>query len=65
LRALIATLSSSEKQQEVLVVAVKARQEEAVRAALMLRMGLAGALDRAHDAREQRDRQAQLASEQE
>lgn len=65
MRALVATLSSSEKQQEELVVATKARREEAVRAALMLCVGLAGALDGARDAWEQRDRQAQLASEQE
>jgi hypothetical protein len=65
LRVLAATLSSSEKQREDLVVAAEARREEAARAALMLRVGLAGALDGARDAREQRDRQGQLASEQE
>jgi hypothetical protein len=40
------------------VVAAEACREEVERAALLLRVGLAGALDGARDAREQRDRQA-------
>jgi hypothetical protein len=61
----VSILEASVRKREELIAAAEAREEEAEKATVNLRMHLADALDGAHVAREQRDRQAMLASENE
>jgi hypothetical protein len=65
LKKLVSTLEASEKKREKLVTAAEAHHEGSERATLELRVSLAGSLDGAREAQEQRDRQTKLASEKE